>query len=143
MVTWSMAKQRATGHFDFVGILVRIGVRAAVPIRSSLLRSRGRDGLSPPPPVLAVVRLAAAVVLPVLVPPRVDEAAVVPLAAVALQEVFARARLVLGVAVLGYPLFPPPVLALVRLAAEVLPLVSPRVDEAAVVPLAAVVGRRG
>ena len=103
MVTWSMAKQRATGHFDCVGILVRIRVRAAVPLRPSLLRSRGRDGLSPPPPVLAVVRLAAAVVLPVLVPPRVDEAAVVPLAAVALQEVLAGARLVLGVVVLGHP----------------------------------------
>ena len=87
MVTWSMAKQRATGHFDCVGILVR--VRAAVPLRPSLLRSRGRDGLSPPPPVLAVVRLAAAVVLPVLVSPRVDEAAVVPLAAVAPHEVLA------------------------------------------------------
>ena len=129
MVTWSMAKQRATGHFDCVGILVRIRVRAAVPLRPSLLRSRGRDGLSPPPPVLAVVRLAAAVVLPVLVSPRVDEAAVVPLAAVALQEVLAGARLVLGVVVLGHP----PALAVAAAVAVVpkAPAVSPEPSSAA------------
>ena len=127
MVTWSMAKQRATGHFDCVGILVR--VRAAVPLRPSLLRSRGRDGLSPPPPVLAVVRLAAAVVLPVLVSPRVDEAAVVALAAVALQEVLAGARLVLGVVVLGHP----PALAVAAAVAVVpkAPAVSPEPSSAA------------
>ena len=73
-------------------------------MRPFLLWSRGRDGLSPAP-VLAVVRLAAAVMLP-LVSPRVDEAAVVPLAAVALQEVLAGARLVLGVVVLGDSSFP-------------------------------------
>ena len=129
MVTWSMAKQRATGHFDCVGILVGIRVRAAVPLRPSLLRSRGRDGLSPPPPVLAVVRLAAAVVLPVLVSPRVDEAAVVPLAAVALQEVLAGARLVLGVVVLGHP----PALAVAAAVAVVpkAPAVSPEPSSAA------------
>ena len=136
MVTWSMAKQRATGHFDCVGILVR--VRAAVPLRPSLLRSRGRDGLSPPPPVLAVVRLAAAVVLPVLVSPMVDEAAVVPLAAVALQEVLAGARLVLGVVVLGHP----PALAVAAAVAVVpeAPAVAPEPPPAAAtVELAAVV----
>ena len=42
-----------------------------------------------------------AVVMPPASTPRVDEAAVVPLAAVALQKVLARARLVLGVVVLG------------------------------------------
>ena len=132
MVTWSMAKQHATGHFDCVGILVRV---RAVPM---LLRSRGRDGLSPAP-VLAVVRLVAAVVLPVLVPPRVDEAAVVPLAAVALQEVLAGARLVLGVVVLGHP--PALAVAAVAVVPEA-PAVAPEpppAAAAATVELAAVV----
>ena len=139
MVTWSMAKQRATGHFDCVGILVR--VRAAIPWRPSLLRSRGRDGLSPPPPVLAVVRLAAAVVLPVLVPPRVDEAAVVPLAAVALQEVLAGARLVLGVVVLGHPpaLAVAAAVAVVPEAPAVAPEPPPAAAATATVELASVV----
>ena len=55
--------------------------------------------------------VAMLVMMPAVMPastasPWVDEAAVVPLAAVALQKVLAGARLVLGVVVLGDSSFP-------------------------------------
>ena len=97
-----MMTMHCSGHFDWIGILV--GVRA-VRIRPSLLWSRGRDCF-PPPLLVAVLVMMPAVVSPSSASPWMDEAAVVPLAAVALQEVLAGARLVLGVVVLGDSSFP-------------------------------------
>ena len=94
-----------SGHFDWIGILVRV---RAVRIRPSLLWSRGRDCFSSPllVAVLVMILMMPAVVSASTASPWVDEAAVVPLAAVALQKVLAGARLVLGVVVLGDSSFP-------------------------------------